>query len=246
MLKIAQISDTHITPYGRFMENIYDRLISEVNAVEPDIVVHSGDVTDWGFLEDYKLARDAMKLIEAETIVIPGNHDSRNLGNLLFPRFFGKRYKCKGFEGFGIIALDTTVPDLDTGRLGRSGQRHLVRYLNRFDGSIRIVMIHHHLIPVPEAGRERNLIDDAGDVLKVITKKGAELVLMGHRHVPNVARVENTILVNAGTLSSVKTRGYHGHSFNLISIAGRWIKVEIVKLLEGRITKRVVGNYKLT
>lgn len=223
---------------------MYDRLINKINEINPDIVIHSGDLTDWGFLEDYKLAREKLKLIEIETVVIPGNHDSRNLGHTLFPRFIGKRHKCKRFGDIGVIALDTTAPDLDTGRLGRSGQRHLVRHLNKFDGLIRVVSIHHHLIPVPEAGRERNLIDDAGDVLRLVSKKGAELVLMGHRHVPNVARVENTVLVNAGTLSSVKTRGYHGHSFNLISIADGRVKVEIVKLLEGKITKKVMGSYR--
>ncbi len=31
----------------------------------------------------------------------------------------------------------------------------------------KIITFHHHLLPIPQTGRERNILLDAGDLLKV-------------------------------------------------------------------------------
>ena len=40
-----------------------------------------------------------------------------------------------------------------------------------------IIALHHHIIPVPKTGRERNVLSDAGDILESIIEGGANLVL---------------------------------------------------------------------
>ncbi|MEM2123661.1 MAG: metallophosphoesterase, partial [Candidatus Bathyarchaeia archaeon] len=77
---------------------------------------------------------------------------------------------------------------------------------------------HHHLVPVPHSGRETNVLEDAGEVLDNVLKYKVDLVLMGHRHVGRALRIEDTILVNAGTASSIRTRGRLGHTFNIIDV----------------------------
>jgi len=244
-LKIAHISDTHISPFGWFVEESYDKMVEKINEIKPNLVIHSGDITQDGLLEEYRFAQEKLKQIEAELVVIPGNHDGRNLGNTLYKDFFGKRQTTKRIEDMGITVLDTTVPDINEGRLGRAGQEFLEKSLFLYFGIVKIVSLHHHLIPIPEAGRERNMIDDAGDVLKLITKNNVELVLMGHRHVPYTTKVENTIMSNAGTLSSRKTRGYHGHSFTLIDLSKKSVELKVIKLLEGKFTTEIVNKYQI-
>jgi predicted phosphodiesterase len=63
-----------------------------------------------------------------------------------------------------------------------------------------------------------NVLEDAGDILDLVLRHKVNLVLMGHRHVRRVLKIDSTVLVNAGTTSSMRTRGRFGHSFNIIDI----------------------------
>lgn len=54
--------------------------------------------------------------------------------------------------------------------------------------------------------RERNVLENAGDILYMLLKADVDLVLLGHRHYPNLHQIENTVFLNAGTASSSKTR----------------------------------------
>ena len=81
---IAQLSDPHCgSPH--FVPSLLDRAIVEINELEPDVVVVSGDLTSDGLRGEYQLARDHLDRIACERmIVIPGNHDSRNVGYVHF------------------------------------------------------------------------------------------------------------------------------------------------------------------
>src|SRR2546427_13003062 len=88
---IVQISDLHCGTQF-FLPNLLERAITEVNDIEPDIVVVSGDLTTVGFKEEYALARDYLDQVECEAVVaIPGNHDSRNVGYVHFEALLGDR-----------------------------------------------------------------------------------------------------------------------------------------------------------
>src|SRR5262245_44846646 len=53
---IAHLSDLHCgSPY--FVENLLQRAIMEINALEPDVVVCSGDLTTFGYKQEYRQAR---------------------------------------------------------------------------------------------------------------------------------------------------------------------------------------------
>ena len=81
--------------------------------------------------------------------------------------------------------------------------------------------MHHHLVPVPGTGRERNIVYDAGDMLQVLASCGTDLVLCGHKHVPNVWRLEDMLIVNAGTACSHRLRGRVRPCYNIIEIHRR-------------------------
>src|SRR6266516_57617 len=88
---IVQLSDLHCGG-EYFLPNLLERAITEVNDLRPDIVVCSGDLTTFGFKEEYAQARGYLDRIECEhLVVIPGNHDSRNVGYVHFEVLFGTR-----------------------------------------------------------------------------------------------------------------------------------------------------------
>ena len=88
-----------------------------------------------------------------------------------------------------------------------------------------IVALHHHVIPIPQTGRERNVLSDAGDVLKTLTTHDVDLVLSGHKHVPNIWKINNTIVVNADSLSSKKLRGKISNSYMVYNITEEEIEI---------------------
>lgn len=190
----------------------------------PDIVFVSGDITWEGILLEYELAKEFIEEFESGTMLIPGNHDARHLGYRLFEEFFGRLEFYKEIGNLGLIGLDSSEPDLDEGHIGREKYRWIEESIKN-SNILKIIGLHHHLIPIPNSGREQNIIDDAGGVLDLVLRNNVALVLMGHRHVPYAVRVHNTLMVNAGTFSSSRTRAHLGNNFNIIDIQDNSIKI---------------------
>src|SRR5688572_33490580 len=89
VFRIAHISDLHCgSPH--FQADLLERAIEEINELGPDVTVISGDLTADGFKGEYMEAREYIDRLECEDlIVVPGNHDSRNVGYVHFEELFG-------------------------------------------------------------------------------------------------------------------------------------------------------------
>ena len=109
-------------------------------------------------------------------------------------------------EGVTVVAVDSTEPDLDHGQIGR-GRYGWIEEEFAEPARLRVFVLHHHLLPVPGTGRERNVVYDAGDAIECLQRSGVNLVLSGHKHVPYAWKLENLFVVNTGTVSSLRLRG---------------------------------------
>ena len=214
---IAHLSDLHCgSPF--FVPSMLSRAIDEVNELQPDVVVVSGDLTGEGFLQDYELAAEYLQRFQCpNVVVVPGNHDSRNVGYLHFEDLIGPRNEVLHVSGMSIVAIDSTEPDLDNGKVGR-GRYDWIREQFRYPADLRVFVLHHHLLPIPGTGRERNVVFDAGDTLEVLQEAGVDLVLSGHKHVPYAWQLENLFVVNAGTVSTTRLRGRVRPCYNIIEV----------------------------
>jgi 3',5'-cyclic-AMP phosphodiesterase len=213
---IAHLSDLHCeSPF--FVPSLLDRSIVEVNELAPDVVIVSGDLTGDGLRGEYESAREYLNRVECpRMLVIPGNHDSRNVGYVHFEELFGDRSSELHMEGVSIVAVDSTEPDLDHGLIGRGRYPWIEEHFASHEAFLRIFVLHHHLLPVPGTGRERNIVHDAGDTLECLQRAGVQLVLSGHKHVPYAWRIENLFVVNAGTVSTTRLRGKTKPCYNVI------------------------------
>lgn len=223
---IAHISDIHCGS-AHYIPSLATRVVDELNELAPDAVVVTGDLTDAGFRAEYKSARRLIDRIECERkLVVPGNHDARNVGDVHFEELFGARSSTMAFDGVRIATLDSSEPDLDNGRVGRERHRWVEERLSDPE-EFKVVALHHHLIPVPGTGRERNIVTDAGDFLQVLAATGVDLVLCGHKHVPNVWRLEDMLIVNAGTACTTRVRGRVKPCYNIVEVAADRVKVTL-------------------
>lgn len=88
--------------------------------------------------------------------------------------------------GFAIIGLDSSKADVNSGDIGYDQMKWLKDKLEKIPDNLgKFVTFHHHLLPVPQAGRERNILLDSGDLIQELVDYKVNFVLNGHKHVPN-------------------------------------------------------------
>jgi 3',5'-cyclic-AMP phosphodiesterase len=216
---IVQISDLHVGE-SEFVPSLLTRCVDEINELKPDIVIITGDLTGMGYRREYDTVKNYIAPIKCKNLLVqPGNHDSRNVGYMHFEDVFGSRYTTASYEDLVIVAADSSEPDLDNGQIGREYYKWINNEFSKSkNGNFKIFAMHHHLIPIPSTGRERNIVNDAGDVLEVLVDSEVDLVLCGHKHVPYIWRVEDLYILTAGTVSSLRLRGKIEPNYNIIYI----------------------------
>ncbi len=234
-LRIAQISDIHCGEPS-FDAELMQSIVDRVNEMQPDFVAVVGDLTAAGYEWEFDEAAEWLDQIEPPKIVIPGNHDSRNVGYVHFQRLFGKRYHTyrQAFDpvraerllatGFTVAAVDSSQPDVNDGHVGRERYPWIREQFSEPD-DMKIFLIHHHLVPIPGTGRERNIITDAGDLLAELTELDLDVVLSGHKHVPFFWGLNGILVCNSGTASTKRVRGLTPPSWNELQIDASTIKV---------------------
>jgi 3',5'-cyclic-AMP phosphodiesterase len=230
--RIAHFSDLHCgSPH--FQADLLERAIEEISELPPDVVVISGDLTTDGYKGEYEQAREFLDQIDCENlIVVPGNHDSRNVGYVHFEEHFGPRASTLHKQGVTIVAEDSSEPDLDHGQIGRV-RYEMIEQEYAKPADLRIFVLHHHLLPIPGTGRERNIVYDAGDLLELLLRSNVNLVLAGHKHVPYAWRLENLFVVTTGTVSTLRLRGHGRPCYNVIEVGSEWVRIRRKYPFEG-------------
>jgi len=230
---LVQISDIHCGP--QFRAAVFDEAVQEINRLKPDGVIVTGDLTEDGLVKQYQQARKALDQIDAEKLVIcSGNHDYRSTGYYLFRHYFQPKPVIEVGDTV-FTTLGTARPERDDGEVGYRQIMWLKRILDQHKEKRKVVVMHHHVLPIPDTGTDRIRIVDAGDLLRIITRSNVDLVLCGHRHRPWIWRLEDFVVVNAGTLSSERTRGFFANSYNIIELRDKEIRAYL----------KVVGGKKI-
>ncbi|MDH5634646.1 MAG: metallophosphoesterase [Candidatus Bathyarchaeota archaeon] len=229
-LLLAQISDIHCGPM--FRKTVFQDTVKEINAMSPDVVLVTGDLTEEGLMSEFQTAAKLLRRLKAEKLIyVSGNHDYRSTGYLLFRQFFSFSQVTET-EDAVIIVVSSARPDRDDGEVGHRQNLWLEYTLEKIKGKLKIVAIHHHVVPVPDTGADQITVIDAGDVLRGLAKFKANLVLCGHRHRPWRWQVENMKVLHAGSVSSEKLRGFFCNSYNVINIKKNKVE-EKLKVVNG-------------
>jgi 3',5'-cyclic-AMP phosphodiesterase len=237
-VRIVQISDIHVGS-GLFRPELLDAAIEETNALEPDLVAIAGDLTTEGYRWEFEEAKGYLDRLECQNVVVvPGNHDAKNVGYRHFEEFFGLREGAVTVnvpEGEAkIVALDSTKPDLDEGEIGREHYAWIDSEFRNWERGPKIVIVHHHILAVPGTGRDVNNLRDAGDVMAIFRELKVDMVLSGHRHVPYVWSISGVRVVHSGTASSMRVRGTMPPSYNVIEIDDQSVRITLKQPAKGK------------
>ena len=242
-MDIVQLSDIHVG--SQFREDVFQNVIQEVNSLNPDAVVITGDLTNEGLKEQYEKCQNLISKINVEKIIaISGNHDYRNTGYLHFKKYFPFKTINELSDDVVLVTLGTARPDRDEGEVGYRQTLWLERTMKKYQDKTTILAMHHHLIGIPDTGSDRLTIIDAGDVLRATLDSGVNLVLCGHKHRPWLWDFNNLLIANAGSTSSERVRGFFENSYNIIKIENGDISIDL-KIVGGerRPLQSVVKDY---
>ena len=202
-MRIAQISDSHISIHHPERLNDLRRTVEAVNASEPDLVIHTGDVAHDAHEQEYLQALEVLELLHAPYFVIPGNRDVREV----LQRVFEKRLQITGnyiqytLEDYlvRILLLDTVSTNSNKGQLCDERLDHAISVLEDSDPRPLLVFMHHTPfdvmeIPEPFQFEDRTAVDQLTAAFGRSTNLQA--VYCGHVH-RNVASTLDNLPVSA-------------------------------------------------
>ena len=66
-MEIVQLSDIHFG--AQFREDVFAKVIDEVNALSPDAVIITGDLTNEGLKEEYEQRKELVSKIKVDKII---------------------------------------------------------------------------------------------------------------------------------------------------------------------------------
>ena len=242
-MEIVQLSDIHVG--SQFREDVFETVIKEVNSLQPDSVIITGDLTNEGLKEQYEKCKALISKINVDNIIaISGNHDYRNTGYLHFKKYFPFQTINELSDDVILVTLGTARPDRDDGEVGYRQTLWLERTMKKFQDKTTILAMHHHLIGIPDTGADKLTIIDAGDVLRATLDSNVDLVLCGHKHRPWLWDFNNLLIANAGSTSSERVRGFFENSYNIVKIENGKISIDL-KIVGGerRPLQSIVKDY---
>ena len=225
-MQIVQISDLHVG--SQFLQEKFDRLVDEVNEINPDVIVITGDLTNEGLMKEYEKCKTLLTKFKTKKIIaISGNHDYRNTGYLLFKRYFPFQTINELSDNIVLVTVGTARPDRNEGEVGYRQNLWLERTMKKYKDHVKIVAMHHHLIAIPDTGSDQLTVVDAGDVLRTVLETDVDVVLCGHKHRPWSWNFGKLNVVNAGTATSERVRGLFENTYNILTISEKKVQVDL-------------------
>ncbi|KAA3631867.1 MAG: phosphodiesterase [Proteobacteria bacterium] len=153
---IAQVTDPHIKAEGKLAYRKVDTAANLSRCVDhllrikqrPDCVLMTGDLTDFGRPDEYRLLRELLASLEMPIYVIPGNHDERENFRRAFsshpyiPREGDIRYVVDDYP-LRMIGLDSTIPGKPGGEMSADRLDWLDRQLRARPEVPTLLFMHH-------------------------------------------------------------------------------------------------------
>lgn len=194
---LAQITDLHIRPRGQLAYGVSETNLYAEHAIHallrlvprPDCLLVTGDLTEEGLDEEYRIVTELLDRLPFPAYVIPGNHDRREplrrafAGRGYLPATGPLNYAVSCGE-LRIIALDSLDEGVGAGALAPGTLDFLEAQLAARPGQPTLVMLHHppFMTGIGHMDAVR-LLNGAAELERIIAAHPqVQRVLCGHVH----------------------------------------------------------------
>ena len=197
---IAQLSDLHLCPPGQLALRVVDTIaltrlaFATVKAlpVRPDFLVISGDLTENGLAEEYRLLRDMLDDLGLPVLMVPGNHDRRETMQAeleLGPHSVtggGFVQFLADLNDLRLIGLDTVEPGSSAGALCQARLEFLDQALTDASGRDVLLFMHHPPFSCALPYMDSVMMKCGADALAEIVSRHGNVrrLFCGHHHRP--------------------------------------------------------------
>jgi len=239
MRVVVHLSDLH---FGRVDHALLAPLARRVRAVQPHLVVVSGDLTQRAKSAEFRDARRFLDALPAPLLVVPGNHDVPFYN--LFQRFFQPLAKYRRYispepepafidDEIAVVGVNSARSSVFKGGRINAAQIERVRErLCRLDERVTKMVVTHHPFDLPEGVHSRKLVGRARQAMAMFASCGTDLLLAGHLHASHTGDTAerykigdfSALVVQAGTATSTRSRG-EANSFNVLHIERPQVRI---------------------
>ena len=223
--RLIHLSDLH---FGREDLAAVEGLHRKIQALAPDRIIISGDLTQRARRLEFQAARAFLDALPCPWFAVPGNHDiplynvMQRLANPLhaYRRWISTNLHPVWIHGeIAIFGINTVLPwRVQQGGLTSSQLQRLLNELQYHSRSLRLIVSHHPL-GMPAQQHHPDCVDQ--HILENLLHHGADIFLSGHLHqsalTQTVGRYHGRqgILVHAGSAISERLRG-ENNAFNVL------------------------------
>ncbi len=222
-IQFIQLSDTHIREPGRLAYRRLDTapyLERAVNAImalpqKPEAVVMTGDLTDFGRIQEYEHLARLIEPLDMPVYLMPGNHDDRDNLRVVFSdhSYLGQSGYVQYEMPIGklmLLALDTTMPGESSGALCAERLNWLAEKLDVYRDQPVVVAMHHPPFQTMIGHMDRiGLLSGQAELSDLLSGyTNVERVICGHLHRAIDVRF-------AGTIASTTPSPAHQVSLDL-------------------------------
>ncbi|WP_019450613.1 phosphodiesterase [Cupriavidus sp. BIS7] len=212
---VAQLTDLHIKAGGKLSYRLVDTAGALHTAIDtllaapqqPDIVIVTGDLVDFGSEPEYRFLRDILQRLPMPVRLLPGNHDHRQS---LRSVFIDHDYLFANGDGdapvhyaidagpLRLVGFDCTVPGKPGGRADDAGLAWLDAALSAERVRATLVMLHHPPFYTGIGHMDVQGLENAAAFESVIARHPqVERVVCGHLHRHITRRFGGTIAMTA-------------------------------------------------
>ena len=206
MTRVLHLSDLHVVApprlvsgrldTARLLESAIDRILADLPKLAPvDVVLVTGDLSDDGSPESYRIARRELDRLGLPLLVLPGNHDRREALRAAFADTLampgtGPIDWAVDLGELRIIGLDTLIEGESGGTLGDGSLRHLSSALETAAGRPVLIAMHHPPFETGIRFMDRIGLNRRAEMERALSAAhGPVRIVAGHVHIPFTAAV---------------------------------------------------------
>ena len=228
-MKIVHISDLH---FGMHREEIIEPFLDELQLIQPDVVLISGDVTQRAVKEQYFLFNQFVERLPGIVLIVPGNHDVPLYPSQFFIRMYSpfkyyNRYVNTNLEAqftndkVRILGVNSVNPyRVKKGRLSTETMNKIKNYFAPPFSGLNILFFHHNFDRLEGAHKP---LTNYQELIEYLKTSSINIVCAGHSHYANVNIIaknnsEHCVFLHAGSLLCARTKD-GANSYYLIDYA---------------------------
>ncbi len=261
MITIAHISDLH---FGRENPRLVDGLIHSLEAIQPQLVVISGDLTQRARKREFLAARSFLESLPWPILVTAGNHDIPAYN--LVERFHNPWHRWSLYLGYEFepirrdrdyiaIGINTvrragSLVDWSRGRINHDQIGLITKYLNEEEDEKLRIIVAHHPFWLPGKYHRRHTIGGRDMALEAMQKAGVDIILSGHVHSAYTHLLGGVIVSHVGTAFSNRLIENSPNSFKIVHGDRRQITLETwewtgtsFSIAERQVVNRIQGAW---